>query len=479
MANYARLTALDRFFLDIEDRTTHMHVGGTCIFEAGPLKRDHHGIDSDAIRSYIASRLHLLPRYRQRLARVPFSSNPVWVDDESFNIRYHVRHTSLPRPGDDRQLKRLVAWINSQQLDRGKPLWEMWIVEGLEGDRFALVNKTHHCMIDGVSGADLLAVLLTAEPQAEVGKTHRWIPAPPPTAAQVARDALVRRVATPLAFARTAASEAVRNPIAAARQLGEAAGALAEVFAAGMRQALDTPFNRAIGSHRRFDWLTLDLDAVKAVKRAVGATVNDVVLAAVAGATGRFLSRRGISSSAQSVLPFRVFCPVNMRAVGERGNLGNRVSNMIAELPITEREPLRRLEQVRETMTRLKRSQQARGTELFESLSEWTSPALLSTMVRLLGRVHPYNVVVTNVPGPPFPLYLLDARLLVTYPLVPLFAGQGVGIALFSYAGKMCWGFNADRDLMPDLHDYVGAVEESFDEMLAAVEVPRTNLAAG
>jgi WS/DGAT/MGAT family acyltransferase len=470
MVSYARLTALDRFFLDIEDRTTHMHVGATCIFEGNPRNGEGPGVDSDAIRAYVNSRLHLMPRYRQRLARVPFSANPVWIDDESFNIRYHVRHTSLPHPGDERQLKRLVAWINSQQLDRGKPLWEMWIVEGLEGGRFALVNKAHHCMIDGLSGADLLAVLLTAEPQPAIGKIHPWIPTPPPTTVQLARDAIVRRVAMPLEAGRTALTETLRNPIGTVRRLGQAASALTETLAVGMQHALETPFNRRIGSHRRFDWLTVDLDEIKTAKRAVGATVNDVILATVAGATGRFLSRRGVPSSAQEALPFRAFCPVSIRAVGERGQLGNRVSNMIAELPITVREPLDRLARVCQTMTRLKQSQQARGTELFESLSEWTAPSLLSAMVKMLGWMHPYNVVVTNVPGPQFPLYLLGARLVASYPLVPLFAGQGVGIALFSYAGKMCWGFNADRDLMPDLHDYVRAVDASFREIVAATD---------
>jgi WS/DGAT/MGAT family acyltransferase len=320
-----------------------------------------------------------------------------------------------------------------------------------------------------------LAVLLTPEPQPAIGKTHRWIPAPPPTTLQLARDAIVRRVAMPLEAGRAAAAQTLRDPLGAARRLGEAAGALAETFAVGLQQALETPFNRKIGSHRRFDWLTLDLDQIKAAKRAAGATVNDVVLATVAGATGRFLSRRGVPPSAQAAQPFRAFCPVSIRAVGERGQLGNRVSNMIAELPITVREPLERLARVCQTMTSLKNSQQARGTEIFEKLSEWTSPSLMSAMIKLLGWTHPYNVVVTNVPGPQFPLYLLGSRLVATYPLVPLFAGQGIGIALFSYAGKMCWGFNADRDLMPDLHDYVRAVDASFREIVAATaERPQT-----
>jgi len=475
MATYTRLTALDRFFLDIEDRSTHMHVGATCIFEEGPLRDRHGGIDSDLIREYIASRLHLLPRYRQRLARTPLEKHPVWVDDDDFNIRYHVRHACLPRPGDERQLKRFVAWVNSQQLDRGKPLWEMWVVEGLDGGRFALVNKTHHCMIDGVSGADLLAVLLTLDDRQLKPEPPRWLPQPKPSRTVLLRDAAWRRLTAPITLASEAVGNLWSDPIGTVRQFAEGASALGETVLATSKKALETPFNKIIGAHRRFDWLEFDLGEVKAVKERLGGTVNDVVLAAVAGATGRFLERRGIPSHRLAEHPFRAFCPVNIRAVGERGKMGNRVSNMIAELPITESDPGTRLSRICQVMADLKESQQVRGTELFEQLSEWTTPALLTMVGRLMRTAHPYNIVVTNVPGPQFPLYLLGARMQQTFPLVPLFSDQGVGIALFSYNGRIGWGFNADRDLMPDLHDFVEAVRLSFDELKRAAGLDKLN----
>jgi diacylglycerol O-acyltransferase / wax synthase len=194
MANYSRLSALDRSFLDIEDRNTHMHVGATCIFDVGPLRGPGGGIDIDQMRAYVESRLHLIPRYRQHLATIPIEGHPVWVDDDQFDIRYHVRHLSIPRPGCERELKRLAGWINSQQLDRGKPLWEMWVIEGLENDRFAIIAKTHHCMIDGIAGADLLAVLMSPDASGSFEQAHRWRPRPAPSRARLVRDAAMRRL---------------------------------------------------------------------------------------------------------------------------------------------------------------------------------------------------------------------------------------------------------------------------------------------
>jgi diacylglycerol O-acyltransferase len=479
MTTYSRLTALDRVFLDIEDRVTHMHVGGTCIFDGKALETRDGGIDGDAIRAYIESRLHMMPRFRQRLAYTPVEGHPIWVDDDSFNIRYHVRHTSLPRPGTARQLKRLVGWINSQQLDRGKPLWEMWVIEGLDRGGFALVNKTHHCMIDGVSGADLMPVLLspddTVRPTAE---PHRWYPQPPPGVLALLADAVGHRASGPIRLAFSAVRDALRTPRRLATSLSDSIGALGETFSAVASPAMMTPFNRWIGSQRRFDWYAMKLSAVKEIKNRLGGTVNDVVLAVAAGAVSKFLTARGVPLHLQKQGPFRVFCPVNLRSRHEHGTLGNRVSNIVAEVAMGEQDASARLQQISRTMSERKGSSQARGTELIEEISEWTTPGLLSGMVRLMARSRPYNLIVTNVPGPQFPLYLMGARMLEMYPLVPLFSDQGIGIALFSYDGSIFWGFNADRDLVPDLHDFVNGVDMAFRELCEAAGIETTKAAS-
>jgi WS/DGAT/MGAT family acyltransferase len=347
----------------------------------------------------------------------------------------------------------------------------MWVIEGLEGGGFALVNKTHHAMIDGISGADLMPVLLSTDPSVRPAIPHRWYPQPPPTAPGLLVHAACHRASAPLRFATRAATKLARSPRGTSVKLAESLLAIGQTVAMGARPAMTTPFNRAIGSQRRFDWLELDLGAVKHIKNRLGGTVNDVVLTCVAGAVGRFLTLRAVPGHVQRAGPFRAFCPVNLRATSEHGMLGNRVSNVLADLPITENDPVRRLREIARIMKETKSSRQARGTELVERIAEWTSPRLLSGIVRLTANSHPYNLVVTNVPGPQIPLYLLGARMREMYPLVPLFSDQGLGIALFSYDGRIFWGFNADRDLVPDLHDFVEAVADSFTELHTAARL--------
>ncbi len=469
MPRYERLSALDRSFLDIEGSSYHMHVAAACIFEASSLRLPSGGLDIERVRAYLAARLHLIPRYRQRVEWIPIENHPVWVDDDRFNIEYHVRHTSLPRPGDDEQLRSLCARLMAHQLDRGKPLWEIWFVEGLEDDRVAMITKVHHCMIDGVSGGDLLAALLSATPEKEFDAPPRWVPDVAPGPGTLLRDALLRRARAPFDLAANVIG-AVRDPRRVARDVGETLSALRETAAAGARPASETPFNREIGPHRRFAWLGVDLDEAKRIKTRLGGTLNDVVLAVTAGAIGRFLERRGIGPAEQRELDFRAFCPVSTRAPSERGQLGNRVSGMIAPLPIGDANPGHRLARIHETTQGLKETQQVRVVEALSLLSEWTHPALLGRAADWLARFRSYNVVITNVPGPQLPLYLLGARMLEIYPLVPLFADQGLGIALFSYAGGLYWGLNVDWDLVPDIDDFVVVLDESFRELAAASE---------
>jgi WS/DGAT/MGAT family acyltransferase len=454
-AHYDRLSGLDASFLEIEDKNTHMHVAAVLVFDKGPLATPQGGVDFERLCSTLESGIDRLPRYRQRLAWVPWENHPVWVDDESFDIHYHLRHTSLPQPGDARQLKRLAGRIMSQKLDPGKPLWEFWVVEGLPEDRFALVTKIHHCMIDGISGVDVLATIMDTRRDAPPLAPSRWRPRPAPGRAELVAGELRRYASIPFALAKRA-GEGLADPAAALRKVRETAEGLADILGGAMRPASATPLNPAtIGPHRRFDWLAVDLDHVKEVKRQLGGTLNDVVLAVVAGAVRGFLQKRSFPLGG---LDFRAMVPVSVRADTERGALGNRVATLLATLPVDESSPRKRYEEVLSTMGRLKRSRQVRGAELLEEISDWTSTALLTLIVRQAVRLRSYNLVVTNVPGPPVPVYLLGAPLVEFYPMVPLYTNQALGVALMSYAGRLYWGFNSDWDSVPDLHDFVEVV---------------------
>ncbi len=465
---YERLTALDNSFLVTEDITPNapMHVASAGIYEAGPLKTADGGIDMERITRHITSLLHRIPRYRQRLMYVPYLAQPVWVDDHRFNSRYHLRHTSLPAPGDERQLKRLCGRILSQALDRGKPLWETWIVEGLEGDRFCMISKTHHCMIDGMSGVDLLTVIMSTDPNAPTEEPVRWIPRPHPNRAELVRGEILHRLNGPL----DAASRLLREPGQFLADFREGLSAVRETLGEQFTLASGTPFNEPIGPHRRFDWTSTPIEAISAIRQRLGGTLNDVVLATVAGAVRRFLELRGTHHVRD--LRFRAMCPVSVRTEAERHNLGNRVASWLVDLPIAERDPRKRLADIAERTAKLKDSHQAEGGEILAEVLDWSGPTALNLMSRLATQTTSFNLVVTNVPGPRAPMYLLGARLLEAYGMVPLFENHGLGIALFSNAGKLFWGFNADWDAFPDLHDFVTAIQDSFAELRAAEPLP-------
>lgn len=471
---YEPLPASDRTFLVFEDAHAHMHLGGVALFEPGPLAMPGGGVAIDRIRTHIASRLHLRPRYRQRLASVPIRNRPIWVDDPHFNLHYHVRHTAVPRPGDDAQLKQLCARIVSQQLDRGKPLWEIWVIEGLEEGRFALLVKTHHCMADGISAFDLFATLVSPNPDDVLTPPLPWTPRPAPSAAALLRDEVIRNATTPVEMA-CAMARAVGDPLRGGAAVRESLRGLWSTIEHGIRPPSPTPLNGPIGPHRRFDWLTGELSELKRVREVFGGTINDVVLATVAGGVRRFLRRRGVAADG---LFFRAVVPVSVRTPDEQGVSNNRVSGWLAELPLDEADPVRRLGRVRDVTARLRRSHQARGPELMSRAAEFAMPGMLTVGVRLTARLSPYNLIVTNVPGPPLPLYMLGARLVGGYPLVPLFENQGLGIALFSYAGQLCWGFNADWDLVPDLRRFVDAIAASQRELVDAADAATGTRAA-
>jgi len=457
-----RLSALDATFLDVENETAPMHVGATLLFDAKPLTLEHGGLDIERITRYTLAALHSIPRYRQRLDWVPGLRHPVWIDDDRFNINFHLRHSRLPLPGDERMLKRLVGRLFSQRLDRSRPLWEFWVVEGVENDTFALVVKAHHSMVDGVAGVALLQALLQIAPTTTENEPKEWKPRPAPSRVELIRGEVKHRI------------DGLRKLSHFMPRVRDNFRGLAGVLGSGMKPA---PRNLFIGDdvtpYRRFDWTTFDLADVKAIKNALGGTINDVVLATTTGAVRRFLQAR--ATDVDAVEGFKAFLPVNTRKPGG-GSTGNHVAMLLAELPVSEPDPVKRLEKVIGVTTKLKKeSNQAGGAELLEDFADMTTKRVISELYIASMRLRTYNVVVTNVPGPPVPLYMLGAQMKAIFPLVPIMRNQNFGIALFSYNGRLHWGFNADWQGFPDVHEFVEDLEASFDEYrrLATPRAPR------
>ncbi len=468
---YERLSAMDAMFLEIEDANLPMHMGSVSLFEAGPLRREGGGIDLERVLAAAEAQLHRTPRLRQKLATVPLFDHPVWVDDPSFHLPYHIRHTAVPRPGDERQLKRLVGRLLSQRLDRSKPLWETWLVEGVEKDRFAVVTKLHHCMADGVSSSGV-SLMVGARPDYAPGPPRPWVPRRTPPGARMLTDEAVRRALAPLSLIRRERGPSAGRGAGQAPSLSESLRRSARgawrAAQAGLDPVSETPLNVEIGPHRRFDWTRLPLDEVKRVGHAAGGTVNDVVLALVAGAVRAFLGRRAMRPDG---IDFRVAVPVNVRTEADRGALGNRVSSLITPLPLDESDPWRRLSRVVETTRELKGSGESQAVDLVGRLADWLPAGVMARVSQASRRA--VNMIVTNVPGPPFPVYMLGARMLESYPLVPLMANQALDIALFSYDGGLYWGFNSDWDLLPDLHAFVESIPSGFESLARAASRSR------
>jgi WS/DGAT/MGAT family acyltransferase len=446
MANPDRLTALDSTFLHLEDHSTaHMHVASVMVFEGeAPTLRE--------LVDHVNNRLHLVPRYRQRLAYVPYGQGrPVWADDPHFNAYYHIRHTALPKPADEVALKRLAGRLFSQRLDRSKPLWEIWLVQTMSGGRFALVAKTHHALVDGISGVDITTVLFdTAREPAPTGPPTPWSAKPLPGQAKLLGEALVERATVPGEMVRGARA-LVRAPRKALSQVKEALESVGATTLAGINApAPPSPFNVDIGPHRRYTFLDADLARFKAIKDSLGGTLNDVVLASVALALGRFLRAHGHSTDG---LVLKAMVPVSVRAKSDRGALGNQVAAMWAPLPVGVENPADCLHRIAKSMEDLKNSGQAVGAQVLTNLAGFAPPTILSQAARLQPRQPFFNLVVTNVPGPQFPLYLLGRRLEVLYPVVPLAQRQALGIAVMSYDGHLGFGLLGDYDALPELEE--------------------------
>jgi len=438
-----------------------MHVASTIIFE-GPVPTH------EEFRDHIGSRLHLVPRFRQKLRFVPFSQGrPVWVDDPYLNLDYHVRQTALPAPGSEEQLRNLAARIFSQQLDRTKPLWELWLVEGLRDGRFAVIGKSHHALVDGVSGVDITTVLfdLDREPEPPPSRAPKWLARPEPTDLELLGDALRERLTSPKEIVR-----GVRAALRGPRQVVRGIGATGTFIGAGIA-APTTPFNVEIGPHRRFAIAQTDLEGLKRVKDAHQGTVNDVILSIVAGALGNYLRARGHDTEG---LEMRALVPVSVRADEEHGALGNRIAAMMAPLPVWCEDPVKRLELMTEAMGDLKASGQAVGAEILTRITDFAPPTIAAQAARLQPAQRFFNLVVTNVPGPQFPLYVLGRRMESIFPMVPLARRQALCVGIMSYNGQVNFGLIGDYDAMADLDSFALDLEASIRETVAtAAPKPR------
>jgi diacylglycerol O-acyltransferase len=481
MANPDRLTGLDTAFLHLENHSTaHMHVASVMIF-------DGRAPSPQELVDHVLSRLHLVPRYRQRLAYVPLEQGrPVWTDDPHFNPHYHIRHTALPRPGDEAALKRLAGRLFSQRLDRSKPLWEIWLVERMAGGRFALIAKTHHALVDGISGVDITTVLFDAAPEGmdPPQPPEPWNPRPLPGAAKLLGEALLERATAPGEIAR-GARRIGRAPRRAVEQLRETLASLGASTLAGLNApAPPSPFNVDIGPHRRYTWVDADLTLFKAIKDSLGGTLNDVVLAAVSLALGRWLREHGHDTEG---LVLKAMVPVSVRGRARREAgapssppaLGNRVAAMWAPLPVGVEDPAECLAQIRAAMEDLKHSGQAVGAQVLTNLAGFAPPTILSQAARLQARQRYFNLVVTNVPGPQFPLYLLGRRLRSLYPVVPLARRQALGIAVMSYNGHLGFGLLADYDALGDLDAIALDLEHAIRALARAAGVRAPRRATG
>jgi diacylglycerol O-acyltransferase len=456
------LSPQDASFLEIEDDVTHMHIGSAGIFEGPAPSREE-------VLSAVQSKLHLVPRYRQKVRYPPLHAGPpVWVDDRHFNIDYHVRRTALASPGGEEELRTLVGRVMSQQLDRTKPLWEMWIAEGLQDGRWALLSKVHHCMVDGVSATDLLSVMLDSERNpAPAAAPPPWTPAPEPSAAALLAQPLGRTLASPVNAAGTV-GRMLRGPRAVAEvALNTARGT------AAMRSLLKptpkTSLNGPFGPHRRWDWASAQLTDSKTIRAAFGGTVNDVVLAAIAGGFRELLLRRGEDPGS---LTIRTLVPVSVRRPSERGTYNNRVSAMFAQLPVGLEDPVRRLQAVSAQLEDLKGSKQAVAGEVLVSLSGFAPALLLALGTRLAFRIPQrlLNTGTTNVPGPQHPIYLCGRRMLEAIPFVPLMGQVRITIAIFSYDGGLRFGVTGDYDTAPDIGVLCQGIEDDMSRLLAAAQ---------
>jgi WS/DGAT/MGAT family acyltransferase len=463
MANYDRLTSLDASFLHLERLEYPMHVGAMSILEGAPFFDADGRFKIEDVRDLVLSRMPLMPRFRKRLMGVPFDQGrPIWVDDDRFDIGYHVRLTALPKPGSWEQLVALTTRVQENLLDRERPLWELWFVEGLEDGHVGIIQKTHHSLIDGVSGVDVATILLDLSSDYTPPVVPEWTPEPAPDATQLLVDSLRERLTEPAEFLRSfrALLRGPRHAVERLRELTQSVSTMVTRDAIAPRTSLNSA---RTGRHRRLSVVRVPLAEVKEIRGAFGGTVNDVVLAGVAGGMRRLLQHRGESTDG---VQLRVLCPVSVRTDEQSGTLGNKVSAMFVSLPVDDRPAPDRLAAIGNQTRDLKDRQQALGAEMLVSVTDYVAPTLMSLAARVVHRQPFFNLIVTNVPGPQVPLYMMGARLLEAFPIVPLTRNLTVVVGILSYDGTMHFGLWADRDAFADLEVLAGGIDDGFADLL-------------
>jgi len=456
MSYYERLGPQDAQFLYGETPTAHMHVGGLVVF-------DDTGFALEDVMAHVDSRLGLVPRFHQKLMWVPYGQGrPVWIDDADFDLRYHVRHTGLPRPGGERELLALMGRIMSIQLDRKRPLWEMWIID-LPAGRRAMIHKTHHAVIDGMSGVDLASVLLDLTPEGQDLGASNYVPRPAPTKNELLREALVERITQPAEAVR-AVRRVAEAPDGILGRIRDVGTGILSFGRAPFQVAAKTSLSQRNGQHRRYEIVRTDLADVKTVKNRTGSTVNDVVLAMVAGGLRHLLLDRG---DVVEGLVMRASVPVSVRDWSDKMTMGNKVAVMFCDLPVGEPDPDRRLELIMEHMSQAKEGKQALGAEAIMRLADFAPPTLLSLAGRVISNQWVMNLTVTNVPGPQFPLYFLGGAIHEILPMVPLVGETNIGVACLSYNGSLDFGLTGDWDAVADLAVFAEGIEKTLRDYLA------------
>ena len=457
-----RLSSVDASFLHAEDTSpaAHMHIGGLAIFEGPPPT-------GPELRAHVASRLPLLPRFRQRLVPAPFGTGrPVWADDPAFSLSYHVRHSALPSPGSEEQLLTFVSRITSQRLDRSKPLWEMYLLEGLEGGRWALVTKTHHAMVDGVSGVDLLTALVDLTPEPRTINPDTWTPMKVPGTVSLLAKGVADAARTAVGVGQGVLDRAI-HPDRTVAALGRTLSGFRDLGGKVLGGAPPSPFNGPVTPHRQLAVARTDLEDYKLIKSALGGSVNDTVIAVVAGALRTWLEEHGHDPDQHAL---RALVPVSVRNAEQKGELGNQITVLVAALPVQERDAVQRLAAARSTMDGLKRGTQAVAARALTRMEDFLPPTVLAQASRLSFSSRLFNLLVTNVPGPQFPVYVLGRKLVELVPLAFLAPQHRLAIAIVSYDGSVALGLLGDRDGVPDLDGLAKGIEGALAELVSAAK---------
>jgi len=458
-----RLGPQDASFIYLETPAVHQHVGGLAILD--PSTRPDGGLRLEHLIEVVSSRLHLVPRFRQKVVLPPLPvARPVWIDDPNFDLDFHMRRAALPKPGGRLELIDYVQRVISRPLDRTKPLWELYLIEEMQDGLTAILTKVHHAMIDGIAAIDLASAVYDFTPEPQILAPVVWAPEQEPSAVDLLRDALADQLTHPVRSVLELAGRTLMTPSRVAREFAELAGGLLDVMSGGMF-APPSPFNRRVGPNRRFAMVEAPVQTFRDIKRSLGGTVNDAVLSTVAGGLHRLFRRRKEATKDRTL---RAMVPVSVRSKDERGAMGNRVSSIVVDLPIGQMSAKKRLTLISEKTRYLKDSNYALGAEFLMNIGTWAPPTIHAMAARLAARSRLINLVVSNVPGPQVPMYIAGAKLLAQYPIMPIAESMGLSIAVTSLAGTMAFGITADWDTVPDIEFLADAMGDSMDELRKA-----------